>query len=53
MKKNTKQKQYRNDDAFGDRVRFKPKAAQQYKDAKKIEHALKRKDYKMLSEELY
>lgn len=53
MKKNNKQKQYRDDEAFGDRMRSKPKAAQQYKDAKRIEHALKRKDYKMLSEELY
>ena len=52
MKKNSKQKQYRNDD-YDDRLRSKPKAAQQYKDAKRIEHALKRKDYKMLSEELY
>lgn len=53
MKKNNKQKQYRDEDAFGDRVRSKPRAIQQYKDAKKIESALKRKDYKMLSEELY
>lgn len=53
MKKNQKQKQYRNDDVYDDRLRSKPKAAQQYKDAKRIEHALKRKDYKMLSEELY
>lgn len=58
MKKSIKThsyKQYRNeDDNYEERKpRHKVKAIQQNKDAKRIERALKRKDYMMLSEDLY
>ena len=48
-------KQYRSEDeTYEDRKpRHKVKAIQQDKDAKRIERALKRKDYMMLSEDLY
>lgn len=58
MKKTLKShshKQYRNeDDKYEDRKpRHRVKAIQQDKDAKRIERAIKRKDFTMLSEELY
>lgn len=42
---------YRNDDEMWDKPRHKVKAIRQNKDARYIEQALKRKDYKMLAEE--
>lgn len=40
-------------DSWDDRPRHRERAIQQNKDAQRIERALKRKDYKMLSEDLY
>lgn len=57
MKKNHKQhphKQSREDDAYdGRKPRQHVRAIQQNKDIKRIERALKRKDYSMLAEDLY
>ena len=52
MKKNPKTKNYKDNDSWDERPRHRVKALRQKEDAKQIERALKRKDYKALAEEL-
>lgn len=53
-KSQSKSKSYRDEDVYDDRrPRNKVKVLQQNKDARRIERALKRKDYSILTEDLY
>lgn len=53
MKKTfVKAKNHKDKSAFDDRMRINAKAVQQHKDAKIIERAIKRRDYRMLAEDI-